>query len=123
MTATAPFVLTVVTLGVSDKRHSVRFYEDLGLARKFKETGDTVAFFDAGGLVLALYGWDLLAEDASMTDLPRPQAFRGMTLARNCRTDEEVDATMEHALSIGATLLRRAGKTSYGWVPGLFRRP
>ena len=123
MTATAPFVLTVVTLGVSDMRRSVRFYEDLGLPRKFKETGDTVAFFDAGAVVLALYGWDLLAEDASIADLPRPQAFRGVTLARNCRTDEEVDATMEHALSIGATLLRRAGKTSYGGYRGYFADP
>ena len=123
MPTTAPFVLTVITLGVSDMRRSVAFYEALGLPRKFKETGDTVAFFDAGGVVLSLFGWDALAEDAALPDAPRPQAFRGTTLARNCRTDDEVDAMMAHALSVGATLLRPASKTSYGGYRGYFADP
>lgn len=117
------FVLTAVTLGVTDFARSVRFYEALGLTRKMRATGDAVAFFDAGGVVLALYRWDMLAEDASLPDVPRPQAFRGTTLARNCRTDTEVDEVLAHALVIGGRLIRAAHKTSYGGYSGHFADP
>ena len=118
-----PFPLTVVTLGVADMAASARFYEALGLTRKVKATGDEVAFFDAGGVVLALYPWHLLAEDAATPDAPRPPAFRGITLARNCRTDAEVDAMMAHALNAGASLLRAASTTDYGGYRGYFADP
>ncbi len=47
--------LNVVTLGVTDFARSVRFYEALGFERRLKATGDQIAFFDAGGMVLALF--------------------------------------------------------------------
>ena len=115
--------LNVVTLGVNDFDRSVRFYEALGLTRKMRATGDEIAFFDAGGMVLALFRWHMLAEDALIRDLPRPQAFRGTTLARMCRSDAEVDALMEHALSIGARLLKPAQHTSFGGYSGYFADP
>jgi len=40
---------TVITLGVSDMRASIAFYEALGFARKMRATGEAVAFFDTGG--------------------------------------------------------------------------
>ena len=58
--------LTAVTLGVRDFPASVRFYEALGFVRKMRATGDEIAFFDAGGVVLALFRWDQLAEDAAL---------------------------------------------------------
>jgi uncharacterized protein len=80
--------LTVITLGVSDMRASIAFYEALGFARKFRATGEVVAFFDTGGTVLGLFPWDRLAQDVTLPDNPRPQAFRGTTLAWNCRSTE-----------------------------------
>ena len=44
--------LTVITLGVSDMRASIAFYEALGFARKFRATGEAVAFFDTGATVI-----------------------------------------------------------------------
>ena len=117
------FSLTVVTLGVTDMRRSVRFYEDLGLTRKVRATGDEVAFFDAGSVVLALYGWNMLADDAVLARDPRPAAFRGVTFARNCATDADVDAVLAHALSVGATLLKAAHPTSYGGYSAYFADP
>jgi hypothetical protein len=118
-----PFALNVVTLGVTDFARSVRFYEALGLRRKMRATGDAIAFFDAGGMVLALFRWDELAADAAVAEEPRPQAFRGTTLARMCRSDAEVDRLMAHALSIGARLLKPAHKTSFGGYSGYFADP
>jgi catechol 2,3-dioxygenase-like lactoylglutathione lyase family enzyme len=121
--SSSPFVLTAVTLGVSDFARSVAFYEALGMTRKFKATGDAVAFFDAGGVVLALFRWDMLAADANLAETPRPGAFRGVTLARNCRTETEVDAVLAHAVAIGATLIKPAHKTDYGGYSGYFADP
>jgi uncharacterized protein len=115
--------LTVITLGVSDMRTSIRFYEALGFERRAKATGEEVAFFDAGGVVLALYPWHKLAEDATLQDEPRPRAFRGMTLAWNRSTPEEVDAAMAHALSVGAEPLKKPHQTSYGGYAGYFSDP
>ena len=114
---------TVITLGVTDIRASIAFYEALGFARKFRATGEAVAFFDTGGAVLGLFPWDQLAHDATLPDQPRPQAFRGTTLAWNCRSAEEVDAVLAFAVAQGARLLKPAHKTEYGGYSGYFADP
>lgn len=115
--------LTVVTLGVADVGRSSAFYAALGFNRRLAVTGDNVAFFDTGGSVLALYGWDNLARDAALPEAPRPAAFRGTTLAWNCRDEAEVDAVLAFALSCGATLLKAAHHTDYGGYSGYFSDP
>jgi uncharacterized protein len=115
--------LTVITLGVSDMRASIVFYEALGFTRKMNATGEIVAFFETGGPVLALFPWDHLAADATLPDRPRPQAFRGMTLAWNCGSKEEVDAVLDFAVTKGASLLKPAHVTDYGGYSGYFADP
>ena len=116
-------ILTAVTLGVDDVRASTRFYEALGFKRKFRATGDEIAFFDAGGVVFAVWDWKKLADDATEADEPRPKTFRGTTLAWNCRTAEQVDAALDAALAAGAKLLRKASRTDYGGHRGYFSDP
>jgi catechol 2,3-dioxygenase-like lactoylglutathione lyase family enzyme len=115
--------LTVVTLGVKDVTKSAAFYAALGFKRKLKATGDQVAFFEAGGPVLGLYAWGKLAEDASLPETPHPLAFRGSTLAWNCKSEHEVDATLAFAVSKGAILLKPARHTHYGGYSGYFTDP
>lgn len=118
-----PARFTVITLGVSDVGASARFYEALGFERKMQATGDVVAFFQTGGTVLALYPWDKLAGEAEVPDRPRPQAFRGVTLAWNCSSEVEVDRAMAHALAVGGRLVKAAHRTSYGGYAGYFADP
>ena len=115
--------LTVVTLGVSNMRASIAFYEALGFTRKLRETGEAVAFFETGGTALALFPWNLLAQDVTLPKDPRPPAFRGMTLAWNCNSVEEVDQVLDFAVSKGASLLKSAHKTDYGGYSGYFADP
>jgi uncharacterized protein len=115
--------LTMITLGVSNMRASIAFYEALGFTRKLRATGDTVAFFDTGGTALGLFPWDQLAQDVTLAENPRTQAFRGTTLAWNCRSPEEVDAVLDFAISQGASLLKPAHKTDYGGYSGYFADP
>ena len=114
---------TVVTLGVSDIRASVAFYEALGFERKFRATGDAVAFFDTGGTVIGLFPWDRLAQDVTLPDQPRPKTFRGMTLAGTCGSVGEVDEVLDFAVSKGASLLKPAHETAYGGYSGYFGDP
>ena len=122
MTAADP-KLTAVTLAVRDVPASARFYEALGFERKFRATGDEIVFLDAGGVVLALWDWDKLAEDSVISAQPRPQTFRGSTLAWNCATPADVDAAFEKAIASGAAVLRRPEKTEYGGYRGYFADP
>ncbi|TAK47144.1 MAG: VOC family protein [Xanthobacteraceae bacterium] len=118
-----PARLTVITLGVGDMHRAIGFYAALGFARKFAATGEEVAFFATGASVLALYPWDKLAHDATLPDQPRPAAFRGVTLAWNCTSDEEVDRVLAHAKACGAQLIKPAHKTDYGGYSGYFSDP
>ncbi len=115
--------LTVITLGVGDIRTSIAFYAALGFSRRLKATDEAVAFFDTGGPVLGLFPWDQLAADARLPDQPRPTTFRGMTLAWNCASREEVDAVLAFALGKGAALLKSAHATDYGGYSGYFADP
>ena len=114
---------TVITLGVSNMRASIAFYEALGFARKMRETGEAVAFFDTGGTMIALFPWDQLASDAKLPGQPRPKTFRGSTLAWNCSSTKEVDTVLDFAISCGASLLKPAHKTNYGGYSGYFADP
>jgi len=100
---------TVVTLGVGNIRASITFYEALGFARKFRATGEVP--------------WDQLAQDVTLPEQPRPKTFRGMTLAWNCGSVEEVDQVLDFAISKGASLLKPAHKTDYGGYSGYFGDP
>lgn len=115
--------LTVITLGVADVGASSRFYEALGFVRKMRATGDEVAFLHTGASVLALYSWDKLAAEAGVSEMPRPAAFRGVTLAWNWDSAAEVDATMSLAVAAGAILLKGAETTAYGGYAGYFSDP
>jgi predicted lactoylglutathione lyase len=114
---------TVITLGVADMRKSIAFYTALGFERKFRATGEVVAFFETGGTAIGLFPWDQLAADVTLPENPRPKAFRGVTLAWNCNSNEEVDQVIDFAISKGASLLKPAHKTDYGGYSGYFADP
>jgi uncharacterized protein len=114
---------TVITLGVSDIRESIAFYQALGFQRKFRATGEAVAFFDTGGTVIALFPRAELAKDATLPDQNGRAAFGGFTLAWNCSSIEEVDAVLEFAISKGASRLKPAHSTDYGGYSGYFVDP
>jgi uncharacterized protein len=110
--------LSLVTLGVSDLTHARAFYEALG----WQPTGDVeqVAFFQAGGMVLALWGREQLAHDTGVQDT---RGWGGVTLAHNVRSPEEVDRVIAEAEVAGATITRRPGKTFWGGYSGVFVDP
>ncbi len=116
--------MTAVTLGVADLARSIKFYEAVGLVRSTRaSSGDEVAFFAAGAVILALYPWHKLAEDAELPALPRPAAFRGTTLGWNCASRQDVDSAFARALAAGGRVLTLPHKTFWGGYSGYFADP
>lgn len=111
----------IITLGIRDFANAVRFYRD-GLGWPLSTASvDDVAFFRLDGLVLALYPWDKLAEDAAVP--PAGTGFRGVTLAHNVRRREDVDTILALAVSAGATLVKPARDVFWGGYSGYFADP
>ena len=105
--------VSLVTLGVADLARSRRFYEE-GLGWKASGAStEEVAFFQLGGIALALGGREALAEDARLPGPGPGGAFGGIALAHNVRTRGEVDAVLARARALVA-----AGRRSILGITG-----
>src|SRR5580692_9424400 len=103
--------VSIVTLGVADLERSREFYERLGWRRSMANT-EGIAFFQAGGMALALYPRHELAKDANIA--PDGHGFNGVSLAYNTRSRAEVDAVIEAAVDAGAKLIKPAQEAFWG---------
>ncbi len=111
--------LSLVTLGVSDLGRARRFYEALGW-KSGAAPDDDVVFFQAGGMIVALWGRDQLAEDSAVE---AGSGWGGITLAYNTRSPQEVDEVIEEAREAGATIGREPGETFWGGYSAVFIDP
>ena len=110
--------VSLVTLGVADLARARAFYEALGW--RGEQPSDDVVFFQAGGMVVALWDREKLAEDSGVEDTG---GWGGITLAHNVRSPEEVDAVIAEAEKAGARIARPGGKTFWGGYSGIFVDP
>jgi catechol 2,3-dioxygenase-like lactoylglutathione lyase family enzyme len=111
--------VSLVTLGVRDLAKARAFYEALGW-RSGAAPADNVVFFQAGGLVVALWGRAELAEDSTVEDAG---GWGGITLAYNVSSPGEVDAVIEEARAAGATIGREPAATFWGGYSAVFLDP
>jgi predicted lactoylglutathione lyase len=111
--------LSLITLGVADVARAQAFYEALGwqLDGGVDDETDHVAFFQAGGLILALWDRAKLEADSGVEDRG---GWGGVTLAYCVRSPEEVDAVLAGAGAAGATIARSGAETFWGGYSGVF---
>ena len=112
--------LSFVTLGVEDLPRARTFYERLGF-RAAQGSNADVTFFDANGVVLALFGRAALARDAGIEN--SQPAFSAIALAHNVLGEAEVDKVLDEAVAVGATLLKPGQKAFWGGYSGYFADP
>jgi catechol 2,3-dioxygenase-like lactoylglutathione lyase family enzyme len=110
--------ISLITLGVADTGRSRAFYEALGWSGESPD-GDVV-FFQTGGMILALWGRDKLAEDSAVSD---GGGWGGVTLAHNVASPADVDAILAQAEAAGATIGRNGAPTFWGGYSGVFIDP
>lgn len=112
--------ISIVTLAVDDLDRAARFYEAMGLVRHRGIT-EGVAFFQMGGVILALWPREELAKDSG-----RPAertANAAVALAYNTRSEKEVSSVLDQAERAGGKVLRPAEKAFWGGTQGYFEDP
>ncbi len=102
--------VTAITLGVSDLARARAFYEAMGWSDA-RQPDDEVCFFQAGGMVLAL--WTALGGHGAP----------GIELAHNVRSPEQVSAVLEDARRAGGRIARPAERAPWGGLTGAFADP
>jgi catechol 2,3-dioxygenase-like lactoylglutathione lyase family enzyme len=110
--------ISLITLGVADLRRAMAFYDRLGWQGRSPD--DDVAFYQAGGMVFALWSRAKLAADSAVAD---PGGWGGVTLAHIVRSPEEVDAVLAEADAAGGAIGRPGAATFWGGYSGIFLDP
>jgi catechol 2,3-dioxygenase-like lactoylglutathione lyase family enzyme len=113
--------LSVVTLAVAELGRARAFYEGLGWKVAREDIAGEIVTFDMGGVGLGLFPVSALADDAGV--LPEVPAFRGVTLAHNVHSREEVAAVLAEAERAGGRIVKPAADTPWGGVSGYFSDP
>ena len=113
--------LHLITLGVSDFEKSKKFYTDTLGWKPASASQDDVAFFQAGGVVFAIYPREKLAEDALVS--PEGHGFSGITLAYNARSESEVDQVISELKAKGVKILKEPQKAFWGGYSSYFADP
>ena len=114
-----PQRITLVTLGVADLARAKGFYAALGWHGD--DTNPGVVFYDLGGMKMALFGREALAQDQGQP--PAALGTGAVTLAQNYPSVAEVDAAYAQALAAGATALKPPRAVFWGGYSGYFADP
>jgi catechol 2,3-dioxygenase-like lactoylglutathione lyase family enzyme len=114
--------VSLITLGVSDLARAVAFYEQV-LGWSVAQHPPGVAFFDLGGVVLALFPHADLAQDMRLAQPVLSGGYEGFALAHNLRSEQEVDALFARLRQHGATIVKAPHKTDWGGYSGYFADP
>lgn len=113
--------LTLITLGVKNLDHSKKFYcQGLGW-QPTAMSEEHIVFIDCGGLLLALFDREALAHDIGVDAYG--SGFRGVTLAQNVSSKEEVVKTLIDAEQAGAKIIKPAQDVFWGGYSGYFADP
>ena len=109
---------TLITLGVRDFQKSLAVCEGLGW-KQSKFSQEQYALFPLGGIVLGLYPLKSLEQDTTLSY--QASSFSGMSISYNATSEEEVDAVLEEAKRLGATIVKPAQKVFWGGYSGYFK--
>jgi catechol 2,3-dioxygenase-like lactoylglutathione lyase family enzyme len=112
--------LHIVTLGVKDLEVSKKFYsETLGWTISRPQEG--IVFFQAGGVVLALFPREELAKDALISAEGHGEAQ--FSLAYNAQSEAEVDEIIRDLQAKGVKILKEPQKVFWGGYSSYFADP
>jgi uncharacterized protein len=111
--------ISLITLGYRDYKRARDFYAAVGWTDAVAPD-DEVVFFQAGGMVFALWDRAKLAQDSAVED---SGGWGGVTLAYNVGSPGEVDEVLAAAQAAGANVARPGSKTPWGGYSGVFVDP
>lgn len=117
--------LNLLTLGVSDLRKSIAFYQKglgwqtRGIVGEEYENGAVVLFELDNGMMLCLYERKNLAWDSNLK--LEPESATEFSIGYFVNSNNEVDAIMKQAAKAGAKITKSAQKAFWGGYHGYFQ--
>lgn len=114
--------VSLITLGVDDLARARAFYESIGW-RSNAEPGDDIVFFQAGGMIVALWDRAKLAADTGLEEDGPGGGFDGIVVAHVVGSEREVDRVVAEAEAAGARVTDRPAATFWGGYSGKFADP
>ena len=118
--------INLITLGVSDLKKSMEFYQDgfgwqtQGIVGTEYENGAVVLFELDNGRMLCLYERKNLAWDSNLK--LQPESATEFSIGYFVNSDKEVDAIIKQAQKAGAKNYQMSTKSLLGWLSWLFTR-
>lgn len=110
--------ISIITLGVKNISLARQFYEK-GLGWHISSaSNEHIVFIKTIGVILALYPYKLLAEDATVPS--SGSGFRHFTLAHNVPKPDMVAEILSLAQSAGGKIIKPAQDTFWGGHSGYF---
>jgi hypothetical protein len=119
--ATVAVQVSAIMIGVEDLARSKTFYGE-GLGCTIAQDYPNFVSFDLGegSSSLALYPREAAAQDAGVS--PEGSGFRGVSFHHIVPSSEAVDEAMARAVAAGASVVREATASPYGYF-GYFSDP
>lgn len=112
--------LHIITLGVNDLDVSKKFYAET-LGWKISKPQEGIVFFQAGGVVLALFPREELAKDALIS--AEGHGLAQFSLAYNAQSETEVDEIIGDLRSKGVKIIKEPQKVFWGGYSSYFADP
>lgn len=104
--------ITFITLGVTNLKQSIDFYENKFGWKRSELSNESITFYDLNGIHLALYDREELAKDATVD--PSGNGFRSFTMAYNTRSEKEVDDLIAGFRKKGVQVIKEPQKVFWG---------
>ncbi len=108
--------LTIIGLGVSDLKSATAFYVEKFGWECTKNSTDAITFIKLNGILLSLYPREKLAEDANVSSIGN--GFKGVTLAYNTRSKDEVDQIFVDLEAKGVKIVKKPEDVFWGGYSG-----
>jgi catechol 2,3-dioxygenase-like lactoylglutathione lyase family enzyme len=115
--------VSLITLGVADLERAAAFYQGV-VGWKAAPGPSGIVLFDLGGIVFSLYPHRDLARDIkAAVDEGCDGTYRGVALAHNARSEDEVDAIFARLRDKGAAIIKEPEPVFWGGYSGYFSDP
>ena len=103
---------TFMTLGVSDLKTSIDFYENKFGWKRSALSNEDLILYELNGIHLSLYSREELAKDATVD--PAGEGFKGFTISYNAWSEKEVDDLINDLRNKGVRIIKEPQKVFWG---------
>ncbi len=104
--------LTFMTLGVTNLKTSIDFYEKKLGWKRSEMSNDNMIMYQLNGIYIALYSREELAKDVTINS--KGDGFKGITFSYNVWSEKEVDDLIKTLKDKGVKVIKEPQKVFWG---------